>query len=280
VKTTHLSALIKRTVLLSIFTTSLLCYGQTQKGRVLSSETNSGIGYVSIGVIGGNLGTVADASGSFSIEIDVCYDNDSIRFSMIGYESKIFLISKFKEDAKQFIYLKPKSYDLPETKVVYHRPKVVRIGTEVTTNTLRSGFSSNELGSELGVKVKIRGLVKLEDIQFDVAVCTYDSVTYRLNIYEKYEDSEYRNILNKPIYITFSKDKINEVISFDLKPYQILIKGDVLVALELYKDLGEGRLLFRTQFFTGTTYHRKTSEGDWREASGVIGMYLHGLLIK
>lgn len=281
VKTTYLQGLKKRAgLLLYILTISLLCYGQSQKGRVLSSDTNTGIGYVNIGVIGGNIGTVTDASGNFNIDIDECYDNDSIRFSMIGFESKTFLISQFKEDSIKEVYLNPKSYDLPEIKVVYKRLKDVKIGTQVTSNTLRSGFSSNELGSELGVKVKIRGLVKLEDIKFNVAVCTYDSVTYRLNIYERVNYNEYRNILVQPVYIRFTKDKINEVISFDLKPYQILIEGDVLIALELYKDLGEGRLLFRTQFFTGTTYHRKTSEGDWREASGVIGMYLNGLVIK
>lgn len=280
-KTIYFPVLVKRTgLLLYILAISLSGYCQLQKGRVLSSDTNSGIGYVNIGVIGGNIGTVSDASGNFNIDIDVCYDNDSIRFSMIGFESKTFLISQFKEDTIKDINLNPKAYDLPEIKVVYKRLKDIRIGTLVTSNTLRSGFSSNELGSELGVKVKVRGLVKLEDIKFNVAVCTYDSVTYRLNIYERDNYHEYRNILVQPIYITFSKDKINEVISFDLKPYQILIEGDVLIALELYKDLGEGRLLFRTQFFTGTTYHRKTSEGDWREASGVIGMYLNGLVIK
>jgi hypothetical protein len=281
VNATHVTGFIKRIgLLLFIFTISLACYSQTQRGRVLSTDTKAGIGYVNVGVIGGNLGTVTDASGNFDIDIDVCYDNDSIRFSMIGYESKTFLISQFKEDPKKYIYLKPKSYDLPEIKVVYRKPKGVRIGTPVTTNALRSGFSSNELGSELGVKVNVRGLVKLEDIKFNVAVCTYDSVTYRLNIYEKYDNTGYRNILTNPIYITFSKDKINDVISFDLKPYQILIEGDVLIALELYKDLGEGRLLFRTEFFTGTTYHRKTSEGVWTASAGVIGMYLRGIVIK
>ena len=280
-KTKYVPGLIKRTgILLFILTISLLCYGQSQNGRVLSSDTNSGIGYVNIGVIGGNIGTVTDASGNFTLAIDESYDNDSIRFSMIGYESKTLLISQFKNDTKIYIYLNPKSYNLPEIKVVYRRPKGIRIGTEVTTNTLRSGFASNELGSELGVKIHVRGLVRLEDIKFNVAICTYDSVTYRLNIYEKYNDKEYRNILIKPIYITFSKEKINEVITFDLKNYQILIEGDVLIALELYKDMGEGRLLFHTQFFTGTTYHRKTSEGDWTESSGVIGMYLNGLKIK
>jgi hypothetical protein len=53
-----------------------------------------------------------------------------------------------------------------------------------------------------------------------------------------------------------------------------------LITLELYKDLGEGRLLFYTQFFTGLTYHKKTSEGKWTKAPGEVGMYLHGELIK
>jgi hypothetical protein len=113
-----------------------------------------------------------------------------------------------------------------------------------------------------------------------VAICTFDSVTYRLNIYQSVNQAEYKNILTEPIYISFSRDKINKVLTFDLSKYSIIIEGDVLITLELYKDLGEGKLLFRTEFFTGITYHKKTSEGNWTESPGVIGMYLNGQLIK
>jgi hypothetical protein len=122
--------------------------------------------------------------------------------------------------------------------------------------------------------------VKLEDIDLNVAICTYDSVTYRLNIYQSDNQVDYKNIMTVPVYITFSKDKINNVITLDLRKYSILIEGDVIIALELYKDLGEGRLLFHTEYFTGYTYHRKAIEGSWTAAPGVIGMYLHGQLIK
>lgn len=270
-----------RTVLLFfVLAISLPVHSQSRKGKVLSSETNTGIGYVDIGVLGASIGTVTDASGDFTIVLDDKFDNDSIRFSMIGYESKSFLVGHLKEEKMLNVYLTPKSYNLPEIKVVYRRPREIKLGTEVTTNTLRSGFSSNDLGSELGIKVHTKGLVKLKDIKFNVAVCTFDSVTYRLNIYQRNNSTEYRNILIKPIYITFSKDKINEVITFDLKDYSIFIEGDVLIALELYKDLGEGSLLFHTQFFTGITYHRKTSEGKWTESPGLIGIYMNGLVIK
>ena len=257
-----------------------LIFSQSQKGKVLSSETNSGIGFVNIGIIGKNIGTVSDESGNYTIIIDSIYDHDSLRFSMIGYEPKSFLISYFKENSIKIVSLKPIIYNIQEVKVIYRKPKEISLGTSVTTDDLRSGFAYNDLGSELGIKLHVRGQVRLRDLNLNVAICTFDSVTYRLNIYQSVNETEYKNILTRPVYISFSKDKIKNVVTFDLTEYSIIIEGDILITLELFKDLGEGRLLFRTQFFTGTTYHKKTSEGKWAEAPGVIGMYLHGLLIR
>ena len=275
---------IKAGLFLFVLLSSVPVFSQPLKCTVLSRETNSWIGFVNIGIVGKNIGTVSDEFGNFMINLDNIYDNDSIRFSMIGYESKSFLVSHLKEDFKEDsiikTYLTPKNYTLPEIKVIYRKPKIIRLGNPVISNDLRSGFESNDLGSELGIKTKVKGRVVLKDINLNVAICTFDSVTYRLNIYQSVNQTAYKNILTKPIYISFTKDKINNVISFDLSKYSITVDGDVLIALELYKDLGEGKLLFLTQFFTGTTYHRKTSKGNWSEASGVIGMYLHGQLLR
>jgi hypothetical protein len=64
--------------------------------------------------------------------------------------------------------------------------------------------------------------VKLKDINLNVAICTYDSVTYRLNIYQSEDQTEYKNILTSPVYISFSKDEIKKVITFDLSHYSTL----------------------------------------------------------
>ena len=271
---------IKTGLFFSILFFPGLIFSQNQKGKVLSSETNLGIGFANVGIIGKNVGTVTDESGNFKIDFDNIYDNDSLRCSMIGYQSKTFLVGLFKKDTIKNVYLTPRSYSLREVKVIYRKPKEITFGNPVTSNDLRSGFANNDLGSELGIKVHVKGQVKLKDINLNVAICTFDSVNYRLNIYQEENQTDYKNILTKPIYISFSKDKINNVITFDLSKYLIIIEGTVLITLELYKDLGEGRLLFHTEFFTGTTYHRKTSQGTWTEAPGVIGMYLHGLLIR
>jgi hypothetical protein len=271
---------IKSGLLIAILFIPVNIFSQFQKGQVLSRETNTGIGYVNVGIIGKNIGTVSDEFGNFTLALDTIYDNDSLRFSMIGYQSKSFLIGPFKENALKTVYLNPKFYNLQEVSVTYHKPKVIRLGNPVTSNQLRSGFANNNLGSEMGVKVFARRQVKLKDISINVAICTFDSVTYRLNIYQAENNTEYKNILTEPIYISFSKDKIKKALTFDLSKYSIVIEGNILVSIELYRDLGEGRLLFQTEYFTGITYHRKTSEGTWTEAPGVIGMYLHGQLLK
>jgi hypothetical protein len=271
---------IKRGLLLFILFIPGIVFCQSFKGMVLTNETRRGIGFVNVGIIGKNVGTVTDQLGNFSLVIDSRYDNDSLRFSLIGYEPRSYLVRAFREDSVKVILLKTKMYNLDEVKVTYHRARSIRLGVPVVSDQLKSGFADNELGSELGIKVETNGRVRLEDINLNVATCTYDSVTYRLNIYQCLDEDEYVNILQKPIYVTFSNDKIKQAITLDLKKYSIIIEGPVLISLELYKDLGEGRLLFHTQFFTGTTYHRKTSEGRWTAAPGLIGMYLHGQLIN
>lgn len=259
-----------------------LVFSQSQKGKVLSGKTNTGIGYVNVGIIGRNIGTVSDESGGFTINLDKIDENDSLRFSMIGYESKTILVGNFKEDSAKIIYLNPSVYDLQEVKVISRKTRIreIILGNEVDYNVLKSGFSDNSLGSELAIKVHAKGPVRLQDLNLNVATCTFDSVTYRLNIYQSVSQTEFKNILTEPIYISFSRDKIKNALAFDLRRYSIIIEGNVLIALELYKDLGEGSLLFQTEFFTGSTYHRKTIEGRWIEAPGVIGMYLHGQLLK
>jgi len=276
----YISRFIDKGILLLMLFIPGLVFSQYGTGKVFSSETNEGIGFVNIGIIGKDVGTVSDEHGNYKISLDNIEVNDTLRFSMIGYKSKTFAAGYFIEDSVRNVFLEPLIYNLQEVEVLYHKPFEIRIGTSVTTDVLRSGFASNDLGSELGIKVNVRRRMKLKDLHLNVAVCTVDSVTYRLNIYQSENGTDYKNILTKPIYISFTKDEIKNLLTFDLREYSIIIEGNVIIALELYKDLGEDRLLFRTEFFTGYTWHRKSSEDKWAESAGVIGLYLHGQTLK
>lgn len=255
---------------------SQIASGQSREYRVISEGTTTGIGYVNIGVIGRNIGTVTDESGRFRLDFAELNDNDSLRFSMIGYESGMYTVSRLKSDPSATVILRPRTYELPEMKIVSPRGKDIRLGTPVVSDALRSGFSDNNLGSELGIKVNVKKRLRVKDINLNLGVCTYDSVTYRLNVYKLSEDESWENILTKPIYISFTKTDISKPVTLDLKDYYIFLEGQIIITLELYRELGEGKLLFLTQFFTGTTYHRKSKEGTWTQSPGQIGLYLHG----
>lgn len=261
----------------------MLCFPATlfsQDYKVISSTTKEGIGYVNIGVLGKNTGTVSGASGNFSLDFAELDNSDSLRFSMIGYEPVTCYVGRLKQESSKTVEMIPKTYELPETKIIYPRGREVRLGTPVVSTALKSGFADNNLGYELGIKVYAKKRLKLKDINLNVGSCTYDSVTYRLNIYEHTEEDKWENILSNPIYISFTLKDISKEVTFSLKEYSILLEGEYIITLELYRDLGKGKLLFLTQFFTGTTWNRKSRESEWRQAPGQVGLYLHGQLIK
>jgi len=255
---------------------SLNTFSQPLEYIVKSEGTTRGIGYVNIGVIGRNIGTVTDELGRFRLDFAELNDNDSLRFSMIGYESGTYTVNRLKSDPSATVFLRSRTYELPEMKIFYPKGRDILLGTPVVSNALRSGFYDNNLGSELGIKVNVKKRLKVKDINLNIGVCTYDSVTYRLNVYKLSEDDSWENILTKPIYISFTKNDIGIPVTLDLKDYYIFLEGQTIITLELYRGLGEGKLLFLTQFFTGTTYHRKTKEDVWTQSPGQIGMYLHG----
>ena len=198
---------IKAILTLLVLMNPAIIVCQPYSGRILSSGTDAGIGFVNIGIVGKNIGTVSDIDGNFKITLDNDYDNDSIKFSIIGYESKSLLVGDFREDSTKKVYLSPRSYYLKEVKVTYHKYKKLRLGNPVMSHDLRSGFADNELGSELGIKVYVRKQAVLGDINLNVGICTFDSVTYRLNIYRIVNKISYVNILTEPIYISFSKGR-------------------------------------------------------------------------
>jgi len=255
-------------------------FSQSPEYKVIIEGTDSGIGYVNVGIPGKNAGTVTDKAGRFRLDFAEIEDNDSLRFSMIGYESRTLSMRQLIDEPTKTVSLKSRTYKLPEMKVVYPRGREMIMGVPVVSNALRSGFADNNLGSELGIKVNEKKRLKLKDINLNVGVCTYDSVTYRLNIYCLSEQEIWENILTKPVYIFFSKNDIDKPITLDLKDYSIFIEGQAIITLELYRDPGEGKLLFLTQFFTGTTYHRKTKEAPWTLSPGQIGIYLHGQTMR
>lgn len=267
-------------IILAILMIHNVILAQEFHGRVFSLETKLPVPYVNIGIISKNAGTVSDEAGWFSFKAGLISGGDSIRFSMIGFDSRTLSAGQFIKDSIRETFLVPRSYDLKEAEVVYLRSKEIMIGCPVAPNNSTSGFAYNDLGSEMGILVLVKHKAQVMDIHLDVAECTFDSVVYRLNIYSLTQQEKMQNILSEPIYLTFNKKQAGEAIGFDLRRYSLVLQGTYLITLELFRDLGEGSLQFWNDDRQGETWFRKTCEGKWGKCPGSIGMYMNGILLK
>ena len=244
---------------------SNILWGQNKLSGIVLGETNKlPIEYVNIGIAGENIGTVTDENGKFHLLVEHQYEEDSLLFSCIGYEPYSLKISDIKEG--HIVNLKEKQYALSEVTV---RPRVFKeltLGVTSKSKLMTAGFRDNQLGYECGILMKAKKQSRIKRVDVNIAKCDYDTVFYRLNIYEVRGKNEFENILREPIYVNvLKKDILKNTLQIDLVAQNIVVDGNFLVTLEHIKDVGEDNtlsVLFPVSL-KQKTYYRKTSQGSW-----------------
>jgi hypothetical protein len=247
--------------------------GQTFSGKVIDAKTQEPVPYVNIGIVKKGIGTVSDEKGSFKLTIDDQYNSDTLRLSMIGYEPQRFLVSDFKKQFSQqeaIVVMKPAITELKEVTVKPGKIKYAELGNDFHSKTVTAGFTSNKLGSEVGVVMRIKKApTYIEKVTFHIAANKYDSAIWRVNIYLLKDGKPSENILKQAIYLKSYKSY--ETLSLDLSKYLIEVDSDFVVALELIQDLGEKGLMFCAGLFGNSIFARKASQGEWTNLPVGVG---------
>ncbi len=240
-------------------------FGQNITGIVINADNKQPVEYVNIGIVGKNTGTVSDIKGRFNLFIDSIFDQDTILFSIIGYEPHFVKISDLRNNSYNEVHLKEKSYELSEVVI---KPKIFKqrtMGVTTKFKKISAGFKDNLLGYELGLLMKVKKTATLKKVNINISSCSFDTIFYRLNIYKVDGKMDFNNILTEPIYIKLPQELVKDEIQIDLQSQNITVDGDFLITLEHIKDLGEGHLFFCAKFGK-RTYYRKTSQGKWETA--------------
>jgi hypothetical protein len=242
-----------------------MLHGQNRiAGSVLNKENDLPVEYVNIGIAGKNIGTVSDKNGHFNLLVESQYQNDSLLFSCIGFETYSVKISDIKEN--EIIRLQEKPFLLNEVVVMPRIFKERALGITAKSGIGVTGFENNNLGYECGLLMKNKKRAEIKSVKVNISSCTYDTIFYRLNIYEVNENDNFENILIEPIYVIASKaDVLNGSLQIDLTKQNIIVNGNFLVTLEHIRDLGNGGLWFPASL-KQKTYYRKTSQGKWETA--------------
>lgn len=252
--------------------------GQVFSGFVQDATTHEALPFVSIGIPGKSVGTVAQLNGSFKITISDNFNNDTLKFSMIGYKPEFIIVDQFKNKAANgqfYIQLKPEEKAL-ETVII--RPRDVKnatLGNDFDSPSISAGFTTDDLGSELGTVMKVKDNKEyyLKSCGINFAKIVYDSIIFRINIYDLENGLPGELLHQIPIYITANKDQRKAVV--DLKPYNIVITDDFVMSLEWLQDLPEKTkaVMFCAGFFGNKIVYRQTAQDIWRDFPIGIGMW-------
>jgi len=267
----------------SLFLLLFLCNGSALfaqnrlKGVVIDTESNKPVPYVSIGIISQVDGTVSNVNGEFEINLYAkITDADTMRFSSVGYQSKAFLAGDLKnkfKDGPLSISLKRSVNQLKQVVINSKHATVKILGYETTSKLFGLGFGTNSIGSQGGVRLAVKHQnTNLENLSFFIIQNSFESLTFRVNIYEMKDGKPGNNILNNNIIVKIG-DKQSGKVTVDLSSYNIYVNKDVLITLEWIeaKPSTNGTLDIAAVVF-GSTYFRQASQYLWKKKGTGLGL--------
>lgn len=239
----------------------------------VTNKSNKALQYVSIGIVNKTIGTVSNKNGSFTLILneDQISENDTLRFSMVGYNSVSVLISEIKNKNSLNVQLLERVEKIPEAVIIGKKIKTKVKGTKrqpvpLYTQLAISKYPNQNLGSAIGRSFSIHHEnTLLENLKFFV-YSNYDTVTFRINIYSIKSRKPYKSLLQKCIYkqITgITKDWIQ----VDLKIYGILVSDDIIISIEWVDKSEKGnKLLFPlARPSLATHYYKYGSQNRWKK---------------
>lgn len=244
-------------------------------GQVIDAATKEPLPYVNIGLLNKNIGTVSDETGYFELEINTEQNSrDTLRFSMIGFETKSYTLNDFINQNEIEVYLTEKSTALDEvilnSKRKNYQTKI--LGNKTTSKALYAAFTSNKLGNEMGFIVRARKHpMILKKFNISLVENDYGSIKFRLNIYDVLNGLPNKTLLTDNLFI--ETEESTGIVSLDLTPYEIILDQDFFIAIEWIEDLGPGKLYFSGGFFGAPLFAREVSQGTWEKiGTASVGM--------
>ncbi|WP_350287405.1 carboxypeptidase-like regulatory domain-containing protein [uncultured Croceitalea sp.] len=240
---------------------------KTLTGKIVASINGNPLPYVNIGIINKSIGTVTDFDGNFELSIYRSNYKDSVRISSVGLKSKTLLVSNFISvlKADPVIEMNEKIEELSEVIVSNRKLKTKVLGNRSKSRKNLYEASADMLGSEIGVKIKIKnGPSLLKKFTTRVLTKRYVGFKFRLNFYDIKEGLPNRNLLTKNIIID-AKDIEDGWIHVNLEPYDVYVEDDFFVTLEWIQGDGKRKLKFPASLFGPVVVERETSQAKWNK---------------
>lgn len=262
------------------------------QGFLMDAKTQKPVQYANIGIAEKNIGTVTDENGRFVLAVPDSLTKHDLTFSRIGYQKKTVAVNSFGKHADTLL-LVPEIYELQEVTVSVGKMRERKVGhagnkmVQFQDNACHLGY---EFGTMLKLSKKKPSLLK----DFNFQAVTFGNIDYalmRVNIYQV-DGEEFTNVLKENIYVTLTDNESEYEKCVNLLPYNIVVKGEIAVTLELVKvhykaepqkveqetdGYGSDGIGYAGTFLNNTC-GRDTSQGAWETISAVgPAFWLHVL---
>lgn len=257
-------------------------YGQVDiRGMIRDSVSNEALAYVNIGIRHKNVGTISLRDGSFNLSIPPENKADTLTFSMVGYHDYKLAIKNLPGDVN--INLKPKTDQLAEVVIKSPLPVEKKFGESNYHALLQftDGSTNQKDIFEIAQLIHLdTTLSKLTTINLYISSSRADSGTFRINFYNYDGRHPTTRIYDKNITQTHAITK--GWLTFDLKRYNIYIKGDFVAAIEFIPNSPVNKPINYNIKVVGSTksFYRASSQGDWRLPPHHYVLYVTALVEK
>ena len=264
-------------IVILVFISIPLCANEIKIQGTISDQSNKMLQYVSIGIVNKTIGTVSDINGKFELIINKrdISDKDTLRFSMIGYESKSFPLSEIIYHTDLKIQLNQKIVTIPEVIVTGKKLKTKIKGTKhfpvpLYVGVIDSTVQDFTLGSSIARSLNIsHENTRIENIRFFL-YSNFDTTSIRINFYSIRRRKPYKSILTEGIYTQIT-GKTHDWVSVDLKPYNIVVNEDIVIAIEWVGRSKNGSYLFfpLARPSAASHFYRQGCQNKWEKYPGM-----------
>ena len=227
-----------------LFYASLSLSAQELKGYVIDASTHEPLAYASVALRGTSKGLVTDENGFFQWNIPKENSTPELHFSMMGYKDKYLSLSDIKSH-ELHIALQPEIYRIEEVNIRTHG-KERKLGVDSRSLMGVCGWSGNTQGKghEIGTAIDLgKTIVRVKSFHFRIRKQSFKKALFRLHIRTIKDGLPASELLRENVLITNAQS--SGWVSVDLTPYDIQLKGNVVVSMEWIKvfDLDTKQLI-------------------------------------
>lgn len=221
-------------LLLSSAPTAVFAQALTLEGQVHNARTGEPVPFATLGVVGRNIGTVADEQGHYILRFPAA-PTDTLIITSVGFLRTAVAPAALVAGQRAFV-LTPQEQALPDVVVERKpvRPALLGRNKEKGDVLWTAGSSGKETvddewGWELGAVLTPKRPAYLDAFHVYLATNTYQQLRFRLNLYTLEQGRPGRALLSQDVQLTCT-DKQRGWLTVDLSSYGIKLEAQPVVA--------------------------------------------------